>query len=112
MGRMQRNKGAAFEREIANDLTKVVARPVKRKLGQARDSGNDIDLPPFRIECKRYAKIGVYVWLKQCIAACVPGDIPVVIARADAQDAIVVMLYEDFKKLAAGFLLQKMDIFT
>lgn len=113
MGKMHRNKGASFEREISNDLSRTFQREVKRKLGQARDSGNDIDLPPFRIECKRYAKVAVYVWLEQCMKACGLSEMPIVIARADQKESIVVMRYEDFKRLAAGVLAQKpQDIFA
>lgn len=113
MGKMQRNKGAQFEREIANDLSATFLRQIKRKLGQARDSGNDIDLPPFRIECKRYQNIAVYTWLEQCVAACKPQDVPVVVARADNKPSIIVMLYQDFKKLASELLdKQPMDIFN
>ncbi len=101
-GRHSRNKGAQFERDIANDLTEFLQRNITRKLGQARDSGNDIDIPPFRLELKRYKSIGVYGWLKQCVAACAPGDIPVVIARADEQKAIAILFYEDFKQLLKG----------
>ena len=42
MGRLQRNRGATTEREIANYLTEQLGTVVKRKLGQARDSGEDI----------------------------------------------------------------------
>lgn len=114
MGKMQRNKGAQYEREIANDLAATFLRPIKRKLGQARDSGNDIDLPPFRIECKRYASIAVYTWLEQCVAACGLRDIPVVVARADSKESIVVLRFCDFKKLADVFLRisNPQDIFT
>lgn len=105
-GLHSRNKGAQFERDIANELTALLGRKVNRKLGQARDSGNDIDVPPFRMELKRYNKIGVYSWLKQCVASCKPGDIPVVVARADEQKAIAILLFEDFKSLMMGRVAQ------
>lgn len=112
MGKMQRNKGAQFEREIALDLSGRFLRQIKRKLGQAREGGNDIDLPPFKIECKRYAGIGVYKWLEQCVAACGTYDIPVVIARADHKDPIAIIRYTDFKVLAGELLKQPLDIFN
>lgn len=110
-GLHSRNKGAQFERDISNDLTKLLGRKINRKLGQARDSGNDIDVLPFRLELKRYAKIGVYGWLKQCINSCKPGDIPVVVARADEEKAIAIMLFEDFKALMKGRVAQSGGIF-
>ena len=99
MSKSQRTKGHSFEREIANNLTELLGRKVQRHLGQARDGGDDITLSPFRLECKRYAKIAVYKWLEQVIAACGPGDIPVVIAKADHQDPIAILRYSDFRKL-------------
>lgn len=104
MGKAQRTKGAVFEREIANDLGAMLHRPVKRNIGQARDGGDDITLPPFRIECKRRAGIAVYEWLEQCMAACQTADIPVVVARADKKDAVVVMRYVDFKVMAKAMI--------
>ena len=57
MSKHSRDKGATFEREIANDLTADWGTPVKRNIGQARDGGDDITVSPFRIECKRRAGI-------------------------------------------------------
>lgn len=110
-GLHSRNKGAQFERDIANELTTLLGRKVTRKLGQARDSGNDIDVPPFRLELKRYAKVGVYRWLEQCVASCRPGDIPVVVARADEEKAIAIMSFEHFKSLMTARLVPTGDIF-
>ena len=107
MGKMARDKGSTFERDIANDLTAHWGVKIKRNIGQARDGGDDITVPPFRIECKRYAKIAVYKWLHQCMAACKPGDLPVVIARADNEEAIVIMRYSLFKTLARDELTSK-----
>ena len=98
---MQRDKGATFEREIANDLSADFGITVKRHIGQARDGGEDINVPPFVIECKRRQGIAVYEWLHQCEAACKElGQIPVVVARADREEPIVILRYSDFKKLA------------
>ena len=99
-GAMSRNKGHTFERDIANDLTADMGVKVKRNLDQTREGKNDLNLPPFRIECKRYRAIGVMKWMKQAIAACELSDTPVVIARADKEDPIVIMLYSDWKRLA------------
>ena len=97
MSKSQRIKGHSFEREIAIDLSEVFHESVKRNIGQARDGGDDITLPPFRIECKRRAHIAVYKWLEQVIAATEMDDeIPVVVARADQQESIVILRYSDF----------------
>jgi hypothetical protein len=52
-GRMARNKGARGENELAKLLSDELGFVVKRKLGQARDGADDIEVGPYRIECKR-----------------------------------------------------------
>ena len=98
MSKMQRTKGASFERDIVNVL-KEHGYEAGRNLTQTRDGGGDIDLPRWLLECKRYAKIAVYVWLKQAIKAARLGQIPVVIARADKEDAIAILRFTDFMEL-------------
>jgi hypothetical protein len=99
MGRRERERGAAFEREIAKALG------CKRKLGQARDSGNDIDFPPFVIECKRRRSLAVYQWLDQVDASLplIEPGVPVVIARGDNRPAVAVMYFDDFVRLAEAW---------
>jgi hypothetical protein len=98
MGKMQRNKGAAFERAVANDLG------IKRKIGQSRDGGNDLDLPPYTIECKRYAKFQIKrAWMQQALDACTDDrPVPVLVVRGDHDEAFVVMRFTDWKALAVG----------
>lgn len=104
MSRFERIKGASFEREIANFLSERLGRVVKRKLGQARDSGDDIQVGKFRIECKRRAQLALYGWVDQCMEACGSGDVPIVVARADGHSAVAIMLLEDLAPLIAGEL--------
>ena len=104
MSAYQRRKGATFEREIAAYLSDRLGRVVQRKLGQARDSGDDIQVGPFRIECKRRAALSVYPWLDQCLAAAGDGDIPIVVARGDGREALAIMRLEDLVPLLAGEL--------
>lgn len=86
-----RNKGAAFEREIANELFLLTGVTFKRDLEQYRaaDRGDLIpDDPafPFLIECKRYAagKACLPAWKDQASkAAKAAGRIPVVIYKFD-----------------------------
>ena len=103
MSAYERRRGANFEREVSGYLSERLGRVVKRKLGQARDSGDDIQVGRFRIECKRRASIAAYAWLEQCIDAC-GSDIPVVIARADGQEPIAILRLDDLVPLIAGEL--------
>lgn len=99
MGRKSRTKGATFEREVAARFKAVFGDDVKRRLGQARDSGHDIDGTwPFVVECKRRAKIGVTPWFAQATVASarVPGGIPIVVMRADNEKPLVVITLDDF----------------
>jgi hypothetical protein len=106
---MQRTKGATYERELCAILSSTFGRPFGRKLGQARDSGNDIDCGPLVIEAKRRKTLGTVMgWLAQAIAATAPGRIPVVFGREDNGENIAILRLSDFLSLAgpairAGF---------
>lgn len=92
-----RNKGAAFERQIAAQLFGLTGVTFKRDLEQYRagDHGDLIpDDPafPFTIECKRYAsgKACKPAWRAQAVkAAASVGRIPAVIYRFDRADVWV-----------------------
>ena len=95
-GRMARNKGARGENELAAMLSDELGFVVKRKLGQARDGADDIEVGPFRIEVKRRETLAVMQWVKQ-IEACTPADqIPVVAFRQNGQEWRVVLRMKDF----------------
>lgn len=95
MSKMQRRKGSAGERELAKILSEQLGWVVSRKLGQARDGGDDIQTGKFRWECKRRAKLSVYEFMDQITEACGPGDIPVVAMRGDGKGWLVMMRLED-----------------
>jgi hypothetical protein len=58
---------------------------VKRKLGQARDGGDDIQVGKFRIEVKRREALAIEKWCKQVEAACEGGDVPIVAFRRSGE---------------------------
>ena len=105
MGAGQRRKGAAGEREWCEFLRNHGFEDAKRLLGQARDGGGDVPLPPMLYEVKRYNKIAVRKWLDQACesmlqykdAGC---EIPAVAMRDDGRTEWMVLLRaEDFLKL-------------
>jgi len=98
MSKSQRDKGHGFERDIVN-LLKEHGYEAARNLTQTRDSGGDINLPRWLFECKRYAKIAVYTWLDQAINSAKGKQTPVVVAKADRREAIVIMRLLDFMEL-------------
>jgi hypothetical protein len=99
MSKSQRTKGAAFEREVVNIIKEALGEQVKRNLDQWRDGGHDIALGPYLIECKRRASIAVYEWLDQCTDACKGQKTPLVVARGDRREAVVIMRLTDFLPL-------------
>jgi Holliday junction resolvase len=103
-GRMSRNKGAAAERELAAILSDELGFVVKRKLGQARDSGDDIQVGKFRIEAKRRETLALPAWCRQIEEHCGPGEVPVVAYRQNGQPWRIVMKLQDFLPLLRGEL--------
>ena len=80
-GRASRNKGAAAERELAGILSDELGFPIKRKLGQAREGGDDIQVENYRLEVKRRERLQVEDWCKQVEKVAEPGQWPVVVFR-------------------------------
>jgi Holliday junction resolvase len=101
---MSRNKGAAAERELATILSDELGFVVKRKLGQARDSGDDMQVGKFRIEAKRRETLALPGWCRQIEEHCGPGEVPVVAYRQNGQPWRIVMKLEDFLPLMRGEL--------
>ena len=104
MSKSQRDKGARFERQICAVIREVTGYNALRNLRQTRDGGFDIAFGKFRIECKARKALSIYSFLDQCQAACKPGDIPVVIAKADRRSPVVIMSLEDLLPILAGEL--------
>lgn len=102
MSKLARDRGAAYEREVCKDLERYLGGIFNRKLGQARDSGNDIDIKRengtvVRLEAKRRRSIGnLYEWMEQATNSCSVGDTPVVVCRGDNKRSLVVMDLADF----------------
>ncbi|NBT75699.1 MAG: hypothetical protein EBT15_06990 [Betaproteobacteria bacterium] len=84
-GRRSRNKGAQAERELAAMLSDELGFPIKRKLGQARDGGDDIQIGKYRLEVKRREALRLDDWCQQIEAASQPGEWPVVVYRRNGQ---------------------------
>jgi Holliday junction resolvase len=104
MGRSERRKGAEAERELAQILSDELGFVVKRKLGQARDSGDDIQVGKFRIEAKRRETLALPAWCRQIEEHCQPGEVPIVAYRKNGQPWRIVLKLEDFLPLMRGEL--------
>ena len=105
MSASQRTKGATGEREFCELLKAHGFEGAKRLLGQARDGGGDVPLPPMLYEVKRYHAIAVRKWLDQAEKSVLQykGDgceMPAVAMREDGRKSWMVLLRaEDFLKL-------------
>ena len=100
MGKSQRTKGAAYEREVVAVLREA-GYDCERNLSQTRDGGGDIDVGGFMVECKRRARISVYEWLDQATVAA-QGRKPIVVARGDSRENIVILRFTDFLEILRG----------
>ena len=99
-GASSRNKGNAGEREFAEYLRERGWLDARRALGQARDGGGDVPVPPVLYEVKRRKGISVRKWLEQATAA-MPQykgcKLPVVAMREDGRkDWMVLLRADDF----------------
>lgn len=113
MGKMQRTKGAQYEREVCAEFTAHLATHIQRNIGQARDGGNDINVGPLRIECKRRKTLGtVESWMEQAEAACDrdEGHVPAAVGRQDGGQSLIIFRLEDFLALFAEPLQEMIDM--
>lgn len=106
MSKMQRNKGAAYEREVMKAFSAAFGREFKRNIGQARDGGNDGDVGPLILEMKRRKSLKTQMdWYRQAVAAANPHNhvirtrYPVVVMREDAGESMVMLSLVDFISL-------------
>jgi hypothetical protein len=96
MGKMQRTKGHAYEREIAKALRRIFP-DAQRNITESRGGEkNGIDLENtgrLAIQCKRYAKYAPIQKIKE-----VPdGDhIPALVTRGDNKRTVICLYLDDF----------------
>jgi len=105
VAKRSRTKGAAFEREIASWFNlRFSGLGAARRLGQARDSGHDLDVGPWVIECKRRKTLGtVEAWLRQAADAARESERPyAVVARSDGGQPFVILPLTSFMGLLGG----------
>ena len=105
-----RQKGAAFERDIARELDAELGIAFRRDLIQYQERGRgdlvraDGEPFPFVIECKRYAKgpIRPEWWRQACDAARIAGAMPALVCRFDRGPVIVRIPFAAFVRMAEG----------
>jgi hypothetical protein len=108
MGKTSRDKGAAFERQVARDLTLASGVEHKRNLTEVREgnSGDVLAPLPVSIQCKVGKRPPLYEALAEAKASAAEGELPVAVIHRNGNarrspDRIVILDYEDFLKLYA-----------
>jgi hypothetical protein len=111
MAKISRTRGATYEREVAAKIHDVLGVKLKRNLQQYQEKGlGDLILGKFIIECKRRRKIAVYEFIEQAEAACKPGEVPVVIMRADGKESLALMYLDELLPLLGNELPQQSQV--
>jgi len=105
MGKMQRNKGAAFERSLVRLFNATLPGPWKRGL-QSRGGGKEVpdgDGPVFHIEAKHQIRPNIVAALRQAERDA-ENKIPVAVTKANGQSPIASMRLEDWLHMANVYL--------
>ena len=98
-GARSRRKGRAWEQAVARMLRPLFGDAVKRGW-QARSGKDAPDVvgTPYHIECKHGALVNLRAALKQAIEA-TDGRVPLVVAKDNRSEPLVVMRLSDWLKL-------------
>ncbi len=107
MGRKSRDKGAAGERELARELSRVLGVEARRGCQYHGGPGSpDVvaEIPDVHLECKRTERFRLYEALEQAIADA--GDkVPVVAHRQNHKPWVVIVQLDDLPRLATQIYL-------
>lgn len=113
-GKGARIKGASWERELADILTKATNITFKRGLGQARNGGHEIsdvyspDATWLHVEAKRQKNCSIKGAVDQAMADTeTNGKMPIVITKDDRRPALVTMFLDDWLQLFKVYLKHK-----
>lgn len=100
MGKMSREKGKRYEREVASYL-KAQGYDCRRGQQYCGSSGDAdvIGLPGIHIECKHVEKMSLYDWMGQSVRDARENEIPVVFHRKNNCETLVTMRADDWIQL-------------
>ena len=105
MGKASRTKGRAYEQEIARAFREDLGLDAERVLRQWQSGGGgDVSAGPFLVECKRPAGFVAHGWMAQVVDGPTMAGMPVVCARGDRHETLVLLRWEDFARLARAYL--------
>ena len=103
-GKASRRKGDTFEREVAKALTAAGLGPVRRQESSGASHPTRRDLDPsaspfwrlFHFSLKRRAGLLVESWMREAEVNAAEEECPLVVARADRADPVVIMRLDEF----------------
>lgn len=104
MGKINsKQKGARFERQIANMLREYGyddARRTAQYCGNTGDASDVVGLPGVHIECKHQERMMLYDWMDQAIRdSRNTPNFPVVVHKKNNADILATMRFEDFMEM-------------
>ena len=96
MSAMQRRKGAAWERAVANTL-KAIWPDARRGLDQPQDGGHEPDITgtPYWLEAKAHRLVNIPAAIRQALEAS-DGRPPVAVTKSDRAPPLATMLLADW----------------
>jgi len=115
-GKGARNKGANFERLIANKISEDTGLGAKRGLAQVRGGGaevSDVDMPLIHIEAKNWKVTYPKKALEQAvrdISISGTGKIPVAVTKDLRKPILVTMYYKDWIDFFKAYI-EKEDVY-
>lgn len=98
MGKMSREKGKRFEREVAHMFKEwgYKARRSAQYCGNSPESADVVGIPYIHCECKNQQRMCLYDWYDQSVRdarAAEKNEIPVVIHKANNKPILVTMSF-------------------
>ena len=102
MGKMSREKGKRYERELAAAFREYGydARRTAQYCGKTGDAADVTGLPGIHVEAKHVEKVSIYDWMSQAIHdAQKSGRIPVVFFRKNNAQTLVTLRLCDFMEI-------------
>lgn len=108
MGKMQRDKGARFERALASIFRDYGydARRTAQRCGKSGDAADVVGLPGLHIEAKNCQTMRLYEWMAQAkrdAEAGGKGFLPAVFHKKNNAEILVTMELPDFMNLYREF---------
>lgn len=102
-GKMSRDKGKRYERELAHRFREygyIEAHRTSQYCGNSGDASDVVGLPGIHIEAKHQEKIKIYDWMDQAIHdSKKTGNKPVVFFRKNNAETLVCMRLPDWMDL-------------